>query len=245
MPNIRSTTTPGYTSSTNKRLISSTSSKSAILPPSGKQRSNSHPTKVHSGKNRNQSKVNQTWIPTFISRSGQQILHHTKGRMVTLFLFRMFLGESIRPINDNAYIYDKINQTWLRQVSHIPLKNLKLIEHSLNLPLYELDFSFRHHPSHETQTLEQLNVLTELLSKIQETNSDSLSDLMMNVQTKSDVWDASNRMTNVKHVLIAVAELIVLAIAARVLFYFKAAFGYCCPKIKIERKNIKNQDRDQ
>ena len=87
-------------------------------------------------------------------------------------------------LNDHAYSFIKGN--WTRQLANIPLWKINLVDSFKNLPLTNLDFSFRHHPSHDTQSLEQLNVLTELISKLQETNSDSLSDLVMDVQSKSN-----------------------------------------------------------
>lgn len=52
--------------------------------------------------------------------------------------------------------------------SHLKNWNSSITRKTFNL---DLDFCFRHQSSHETQPLEPLNVLTELIIKVQETHS--------------------------------------------------------------------------
>lgn len=79
-------------------------------------------------------------------------------------------------------------------------------------------------------------IRTELLRKIYKTNSDSLSNFMMDVQTKSNVLDACNWMTNIKYRLISIAGLKILVIFMKILFYFKVDFDIYCPRIEPKNK---------
>ena len=73
--------------------------------------------------------------------------------------------------------------------------------------------------------MEQLNVFSELLSRVQETNSDSLSDLVMDVQSKNNVWDLTGWMSYIKYGLLGLGLLIVVIIILRIMFIFKLAIG--------------------
>ena len=81
---------------------------------------------------------------------------------------------------------------------------MKIVQKFAHLPANELDFAPRHHSAFDTHSLEQLNIFSELLSRVQESNSESLSDLVMDVQSKNNMWDSTGWMSYIKYGLLGV-----------------------------------------
>ena len=98
---------------------------------------------------------------------------------------------------------------------------MKIVQKFAHLPANELDFAPRHHRAFDTHSLEQLNIFSELLSRVQESNSESLSDLVMDVQSKNNMWDSTGWMSYIKYGLLGVACLIVLIITLTVIIKFR------------------------
>ena len=103
---------------------------------------------------------------------------------------------------------------------------MKIVQKFAHLPANELDFAPRHHRAFDTHSLEQLNIFSELLSRVQESNSESLSDLVMDVQSKNNMWDSTGWMSYIKYGLLGVACLIVLIITLTVIIKFRDAIGF-------------------
>ena len=126
-------------------------------------------------------------------------------------------------INDKIYTY--VNGKWRIEKPVIHLNKLHLINKFEELPANELDFATIHHSAFDTHSLEQLNVFSELLSRVQESNSESLSDLVMDVQSKNDMWDLTGWMKHIKYGLLAFVCLIVAIIILTILIKFRAAIA--------------------
>lgn len=122
---------------------------------------------------------------------------------------------------------------------------MKLIDHSINLQLSNLDFfSPSAHPRNPVIGLEQLNVLTELISKIQEKKQ------------RFTIGPDDGRPGKIKHLeFIQLDDKHKKRITSRRWInstvnnyknsvYFKAAFGNGCFIIKFKKKTL-NPDQDQ
>ena len=125
----------------------------------------------------------------------------------------------------NDFTYTYVGGEWRIQRPDIHLTKLHLVNKFAELPINEYDFSPRHHHAYDMHSMEQLNVFSELLSRVQETNSDSLSDLVMDVQSKNNVWDLTGWMSYIKYGLLGLGLLIVVVIILRIMFIFKLAIG--------------------
>lgn len=102
-------------------------------------------------------------------------------------------------INLNDQTFSWVNGDWVKQEPVVHVLKLKLIKQFDELPLKSFDYLPRHHSMYESSNLEQLNVLTELVSRVQQSNTNSLSDLVLNVQSKSDLWDMTSWMSIFKY----------------------------------------------
>ena len=140
--------------------------------------------------------------------------------MVAKYFYGLFLDRSIYVnLNDHTYSYQ--NGTWKRETPTIHFNKLKIVQKFAHLPANELDFAPRHHSAFDTHSLEQLNIFSELLSTVQESNSESLSDLVIDVQSKNNMWDSTGWMSYIKYGLLGVACLIVLIITLTVIIKFR------------------------
>ena len=117
-------------------------------------------------------------------------------------------------ININGKPYKWIHNTehgdWVEQKPNLHSTNLELIAEFDELPLNDFDFTLSAHPAHETIDLEQLNVLNDLMGRIQETNSNSFSAV---VQTEVQT-------NNIKHVFtwVDTLKIMTLSVIGFVLF---------------------------
>jgi hypothetical protein len=55
------------------------------------------------------------------------------------------------------------------------------------LPLSDFDYALKGHPAHFTADMENLNVLTELIGRIEETHDNSLSGMIMSEKQDSRI----------------------------------------------------------
>ena len=97
---------------------------------------------------------------------------------------------------------------------------MKIVQKFTNLPANELDFAPRHHSAFDTHSLEQLNVFSKLFSRVQESNNESLSNLVMDVQSKNNMWNLTGWVSYIKYGILGVACLIVLIIILKIILKF-------------------------
>lgn len=55
------------------------------------------------------------------------------------------------------------------------------------------------HASFENENIEQINVMAELVGRIQETNTNSMSNLVMTVREKNNLWNATTWIDYLKY----------------------------------------------
>ena len=109
-------------------------------------------------------------------------------------------------LNDKTYTW--INGEWKIQEPSIHVLKLNLIKQFDELPLKSYDYLPQHHSMYETNNVEQLNVLSELISRIQQSNTNSLSGLVLDNKAKNNFWDMTSWMSIFKYGALAVIVII-------------------------------------
>jgi hypothetical protein len=148
-------------------------------------------------------------------------------------------------VNLNGLTFSYMDGKWKRQYPNIHLHKIKVVTKFKDIPANDLDFAIRHHESYEMHNLEQLNVISELMSQMQETNANSISDLVMDVQTKSNVWTASSWIQYIKYGLLGIALLIILGIIIKIALVFKFTIGRFFINLIPKRTARKGEERGQ
>ncbi|EFX63395.1 hypothetical protein DAPPUDRAFT_335519 [Daphnia pulex] len=78
---------------------------------------------------------------------------------------------------------------WVEQIPTIHTPNLNLVSEFQELPLNDFDYALKGHPAHSTADMENLNVLTELIGRIEETHDNSLSGMIMSEKRDSRIGE--------------------------------------------------------
>jgi hypothetical protein len=78
----------------------------------------------------------------------------------------------------------KWKNIWIEQVPTIHTPNLNLVSEFQELPLNDFDYALKGHTDHSIADMENLNVLTELIERIEETHDNSLSGMVMSEKKK-------------------------------------------------------------
>ncbi|KAK4013780.1 hypothetical protein OUZ56_026333 [Daphnia magna] len=110
-------------------------------------------------------------------------------------------GWSIHPYSDCFLKTHLVNSngfhhTWehkstdgycVKQKSNIHMPNLDLITEFEELHLNDFDYSLKSHPAYETMEMKQLNILNDLVSLMQESDSKSVSDIVMSEKRDNQI----------------------------------------------------------
>ncbi|KAK4007111.1 hypothetical protein OUZ56_012272 [Daphnia magna] len=68
----------------------------------------------------------------------------------------------------NAWEHNETNGDWIKQEATIHTPNVELIAEFEELHLNDFDFALKSHPAHDTMEMEQLNILNDLVGRLQE-----------------------------------------------------------------------------
>ena len=148
-------------------------------------------------------------------------------------------------VNLNGNTYSYVNGEWKRQIPNMHIHKIKIVNRFKDIPVNDFDFAIRHHESYDTHDIEQSNVISELMSQMQESNVNSISDLVMNVQTQSHVWTASNWIQYIKYGLLSIAAIIVLGIIVKIIMIFKFTLGRFFAGIIPRSTKRRKEEREQ
>lgn len=110
-------------------------------------------------------------------------------------------------LNGKTYSWEPNNVSlgeWIEQIPTIHMNQLKLIAGFKEIVLNDYDFSLRAHPAHQSNELEQLNVLTELIGRIQETRNNPLSKVVMSVRQENQMLDLFSWSKHIRIIVISV-----------------------------------------
>lgn len=113
--------------------------------------------------------------------------------MVPTAIQRMLLAATIHNSQQGNSCLKK--RDWNKPDKAIHITQLNLIERFIELPIHSYELHAVHHLMYDGINLDQLNVLTDLISKLQEVNAESISELSMNIQAKSNIPTMSTALT--------------------------------------------------
>ena len=176
---------------------------------------------------------NQNKVPYTIGKDGWSL--HT-------FMECFWTGPYV---NLNGQTYSYKNDKWSVEQPTIHFNKLKIVRTFEQLPSNALDFAPKHHSAFESHNIEQLNIFSELISRVQESNSESLSDLVMDVQSKNNVWDMTGWMIYIKYGLLGLACLIVVIIILVIIIKFRQAISLSITKVAPQKWKRKQKQEEQ
>lgn len=149
---------------------------------------------------------------------------------------------SIGPfVNLNGETFSFTDGNWKKQQPNIHLQRLKLVDMFKENPIIDLDLTLAHHKSYDTNTMEQVNVMADLISTMQENHGNSISDIVLDVQAKSNVYTFSNWFSYIRNGLFTIAIFILALLGLKIIFTFRKAILGCCltvPKRVSRKKNV-------
>ena len=137
---------------------------------------------------------------------------------------------STEYVSLNGLTYKWINDDWKVEEPSIHLTKLNLVNKFEDIPLKAYDYLPHHHSIYDANALEQTNVLADLISRIQLSNTNSLSSLVLDKKTSSNFLDASNWTNIFKYGLLALASFIFSILLLYVIIFcipFNKIFSIC------------------
>ncbi|KAK4009519.1 hypothetical protein OUZ56_018646 [Daphnia magna] len=87
----------------------------------------------------------------------------------------------------HAWEHNETNGDWVRQEATIHTPNLDLIAEFEELHLNDFDFALKSHPAHDTMEMEQLNILNDLVGRLQEGETKSLSNIIVTEEQDNQI----------------------------------------------------------
>ncbi|XP_045027913.1 LOW QUALITY PROTEIN: uncharacterized protein LOC116932457 [Daphnia magna] len=140
-------------------------------------------------------------------------------------------GWSIHPYSDcfwkthlvnlngfhHTWEHNSTNGEWVKQKASIHMPNLDLITEFEELHLNDFDYSLKSHPAHETMEMEQLNILNDLVGLMQESNSKSVSDIVMSEKQNNQIGTMFSWFDTSKILILSIIGFIVFIISLRIL----------------------------
>ena len=139
----------------------------------------------------------------------------------------------------NGLTYKWINDDWKVEEPSIHLTKLNLVNKFEDIPLKAYDYLPHHRSIYDANALEQTNVMADLISRIQLSNTNSLSSLVLDKRTSSNFLDASNWTNIFKYGLLALISFIFSILLLYVIIFcipFNKIFSIC------KRKPISEMD---
>ncbi|KAI9553725.1 hypothetical protein GHT06_021661 [Daphnia sinensis] len=138
-------------------------------------------------------------------------------------------GWSIHPYSDcfwktpliningypHAWEHNDTNGDWVKQDATIHTPNLDLIAEFEELHLNNFDYTLKRHPAHNILEMEQLNILNELVGKLQEGEPKSLSDIIVTEEQDNKIGNMFSWFDTLKIISIATIGFILFLICLR------------------------------
>ncbi|KAK4006509.1 hypothetical protein OUZ56_011663 [Daphnia magna] len=109
------------------------------------------------------------------------------------------------------------------------MPNLDLITEFEELHLNDFDYSLKSHPAHETMEMEQLNILNNLVGLMQESNSKSVSDIVMSEKQDNQIGTMFSWFDTLKILFLFIIGFIIFIVYLRI-------FIICDPFKRIMKK---------
>jgi len=119
-------------------------------------------------------------------------------------------------INLNDKFYSIKTGEFIQEFANIHPNTLKLIARFEELPLLQWDLGSHFESRYDHQNFERLDVLTQLISTLRESDTESLKDLIFQKQTKSNIINSFSWWDYIYYTLIAIAIFALLTLAIKI-----------------------------
>ncbi|KAK4007241.1 hypothetical protein OUZ56_012401 [Daphnia magna] len=129
----------------------------------------------------------------------------------------------------HTWEHNSTDGEWVKQKASIHMPNLDLITEFEELHLNDFDYSLKSHPAHETMEMEQLNILNDLVGLIKESNSKSVSDIVMSEKQDNQIETIFSWFDTLKILILSIIGLIIFIVCLRILII-------CDPFTRIMKK---------
>ena len=178
-------------------------------------------------------RITKCGVPHIESLNNNSLTVGKDGWSIHPFLDCFWRGPYV-TFNDDTYTWSQGD--WKKVTAMILLSKLNLVNEFQEIAIKAYETQHVHRASYETGNIEQLNVLTELVGRIQETNTNSMSDLVMTVKEKDNFGNMNTWLDYLKYgagilvgIIVSIIILWILCVPWR---------GMCkkCWKIKRSRK---------
>ena len=113
-------------------------------------------------------------------------------------------------LNDDTYTF--IRGDWQKVESTIHFNKLKLVGEFQEIALKAYETQHIQHGSFDSDAIEQLNVLSELTSRIQGSNTNSMSGLVLSSQEKNNIWDYTGWVEYLKYGFLFIIVVMVIVL---------------------------------
>ena len=125
-------------------------------------------------------------------------------------------------LNGETYKWKKLNKTWdwVKQDTTIHYSNLELISKFKEVKLNDFNYELKAHPAHNLNDLENINVLTDLIGHIENSNSDALTDIVISRQQNTNLAQMFNWSDKLKPIITVVFSLIFILFLLKVISYY-------------------------
>ena len=123
----------------------------------------------------------------------------------------------------------------------IHLTKLHLVKKFDEIPLKAYNYLPHHQSIYDSNVLEQTNVLAELMSRIQLSNTNSLSSLVLDKTSSSNFWDATSWINIFKYGLLGLTSFIFFIIVLCIIIFcipFKKLLSLCKRKNPLSNTDI-------
>ena len=118
------------------------------------------------------------------------------------------------------WVHTTQKNDWVELKPNIHTSNIKLISQFDEIHLKDYDFNIHSHPAHKISDLEQLNVLNDLIGRIQDASSNSISNLVMNTKKESKIINLFSWTKTLKIVVSVIVGIALLLISIKLLTLF-------------------------
>ena len=129
---------------------------------------------------------------------------------------KCFWKSNLVNLNGKTYHWEHNNTTngeWIEQTPTIHTPNLNLIASFEELPLNDYDYALKGHPAHSNADMERLNVLNEIIGRIEETHDNSLSGLVMSEKQENRFGEMFSWTDYLKMIVFATIGFILLVLS--------------------------------
>ncbi len=131
--------------------------------------------------------------------------------------------------------YNDTFKEWVEQKPNVHIHSLNLIAQFEEIPLKDYDFALKAHPVYEKSDLEQMNVLNELIGRMQDSSSNSLAQLVMSEKQDNNITNLFSWTNALKIMTLVVIGFILFVAFIMVMVKFNP-IGLLISKIEKTRK---------